>query len=764
MVDRSGSPVPFATIAVLTPTDSTLVTGTTASEEGRFTIPLDAGIYRVRISMLSFQDATIDRVEVNQQEVDLGTITLATGSQQLEQVEVKAKRNQMELKLDKRVFNVGQDLANSGANASDILDNLPSVTVDVEGNVNLRGSGNVVILINGKPSSLVQSGDPQSLRQLLGSQIERIEVITNPSARYEAEGEVGIINIVLKKQEKAGLNGSFDVNTGWPQDHGAAFTLNYRKNKVNFFINNGISYDKTPGGGSGIQRFETADTSFAFRTQQDNLRGDWGNNLRLGADIYFNEKEVLTLSGAYEYSEGFRDNTFTFQDLDADDEVMQTVTRLQDEEELEHEVELDARYEKTFSEEDHKLTVDVRYSLQDDTELADYREFSDQPQTEEILQRSSNTEDEQRFQVQSDYVHPFGNEGKIETGVRASLRTIDNTFLVEEQDNTGTFQPIDEFNNDFQFIENIYAGYAQIGEKFGALSLQAGLRGEYSDIRTRLIRTNEENPRQYFNLFPSAFIGYELDEANTLQVSYSRRISRPSFWNLIPFLNYGNSRNIRTGNPNLNPEYTDAFELSFMRYFERGSLLSSVYYRYTTGVIQRISYVDSLGVTRRLPLNLAEEHNMGFEFNFNYDITDWWSVNSNLNLFRAITNGDFEGRDLSRDTYTWTARASTEFNVTPSIDLQCTGRYRAPQETTQGSIQSLAVMDFGASLDVLNNKGTLTFAIRDVFNSRWYIRTIDEPGFTAYREFQWRPRQFTLSFNYRLNQKQSKGKGRQGWR
>lgn len=762
MVDTDDAPVPYATIAVFSYPDTSIVTGTTATAEGEFTIRMAKGTYWVKVSMLSYQDTWVGPTQIQQRPQNLGAITLRASSTQLEAVKVEAKRNQMELKLDKRVFNVGQDLASSGANASDILDNLPSVTVDVDGNVNLRGSGNVIILINGKPSSLVQSGDPQSLRQLLGSQIERIEVITNPSARYEAEGEVGIINIVMKKQEKAGLNGSFDVNAGWPHDHGAAFTLNYRKDKVNFFISNGLGYDRTPARGMGIQRFETADTSFAFRTVRDNLRGDIGNNLRGGADIYFSEKSMLTLSGAYEYSEGFRDNTITFQDLNADDSIIQTVTRLQDEEELEHEVEFDARYEKTFSEEEHKLTVDLRYSMQDDTEIADYKEFTDQPIDEEIIQQSSNTEDETRMQAQADYVHPFGNEGKFETGVRASLRTIDNTFLVEQQDKSGVFQPIDEFNNAFQFVENIYAGYAMIGEKFGALSLQAGLRGEYSDITTRLIRTNVENPRQYFNLFPSAFVGYDLNPSNTLQVSYSRRISRPSFWSLIPFLNYSNSRNIRSGNPNLNPEYTDAYELTYLRYFDQGSLLSSVYYRQTTRVIQRIAFVDSMGITRRLPLNLAVEHNMGLEFNFNYDLTDWWSVSSNLNLFRAITEGDFEGRDLSRDTYTWTARASTEITVSDIIDLQLTGRYRAPQETTQGSIQALAVMDFGASVEVLKQKGTLTFAIRDVFNSRWYVRTIDEPGFTAYTEYQRRPRQFSLAFNYRINQKSTDSK--RDWR
>lgn len=760
VVDAAENALPYATVAIFNQ-DSSLIDGTTAGEDGGFEVKVKPGIYDVRISMISYADTVFRQLELSGQTLDMGTVKLQPGSTDLQEVQVSGERSQMQLKLDKRVFDVGKDITSTGSNASEILDNLPSVTVDVEGNISLRGSGNVMILINGKPSSMVQSGDPQSLRQLQGSMIERIEVITNPSARYDAEGEVGMINIVLKKEDKGGVNGSVDVTTGWPHDHGAAFNINYRKNWINLFLSEGISWDRNPGSGYSIQRYDLSDTSFSFTRNRDMQREDFSNNLRMGADIYFNDDDVLTLSGTYEYSKGSRNNTTIYQDLDKNDEVLQNVTRTQDEGELEHEIEVNGMFEKNFDKEDHKLNIDFRYSLDDDTEDADYLEYSDQPGDEGIVQRSYNTEDQKRLQIQADYVYPFGNEGNLEAGTKASLRNINNDFKVEERSN-GDWITLPEFDNNFLYTENIYSAYTMIGEKFGKISLQGGLRAEFTGITTELIKTNDLNERDYFNLFPSVFAGYEINKLNTIQASYSRRISRPRFWSLLPFRNYSDSRVIFAGNPDLNPEFTNSFELGYMKYLEFGSILSSVYYRHRVGVIERINTVDSTGLTRILPLNMAEEDNFGLEFNMNLNITKWWRANGNFNFYRAITSGEHEGNDLFRDTYTWRARLSTKATIAQTVDVQLSARYRAPTETTQGTREAITVMDFGASMDVLKGNGTITLNVRDLLNSRMYKGEIIEGNFYSYTEFQWRTRQLQLSFNYRINQnKQQRRPGQQ---
>lgn len=757
VTDAAGNPVPYATVALYPAGDTLLLNGTSTGEKGRFFLKAGPGNYDMKISMMSYGDTLLSGLNVKNSIYRIGKVMLYPRSYNMNEVEVRGERAPMELKLDKRVYNIGKDLNNFGKNASDILDNLPSVTVDVEGNIRLRGSGNVLILINGKPSAIVNSGDPQSLRQLQGYSIERIEVITNPSARYDAEGEVGIINIVLKKEEKSGINGSFDVNTGYPHDHGAALNLNYRKNWLNLFISEGISWDRTPGRGMEYQRFSVQGKTMAYRKERTHTRGDLANNLRLGSDLYITPKDVLTLSGNYQYSYGNNSAHIEYEDLDLNDEVIRTIDRKQDEVEIEHEVEFDLDFEKQFDSKDHKWTVSGRYSLSDDTEDAGYTEVNE-TSGGTLLQRSVNVEDEVKWLLQTDYIHPFSEEGKFEAGARATLRDIVNDFTVEEE-RTGGWEVLPRFNNTFKYKENIYAAYLQAGEKFGSISLQGGLRAEYSDIKTTLVNTNEENPREYLDWFPSAFFGYEINQDNTLQLSYSRRISRPRFWSLIPFFSFSDSRDIYGGNPNLDPEYTNSFELGYLRYVPGGSLMGSIYYRYRTGVMERITTVDSAGFTRMLPVNLSTENNYGLELTGSYRFDNWWKGNASINFFRAITSGSYEGQRLFSDTYTWTGRLSNRFDIGNLVDAQVNLRYRGPRKTTQGRRKATYVTDLSFAMDVLERKGTITLSVRDLLNSRKRRYIIDEPGYYSEGEFQWRTRQILLSFNYRLNKDKHNGKG-----
>lgn len=753
------SPVPYASVAVYRQSDSVAVGGMITADDGKFSISVKAGNYYLHIIYISYETRILNNISVGNQEVNLGAIQIKPSSVVLKEVEVVAEKNKMELKLDKRVFNVGKDVSNVGATASEVLDNVPSVTVDVEGNVNLRGSQNVRILIDGKPSSLVGLSGANGLRQLQGNMIERIEVITNPSARYDSQGEVGIINIILKKEKREGLNGSVEASGGYPANHNLSLNFNFRKKWINLFGSYGGRYRQTPGRGSSYQEF-TGDSLYSYERTRTHTRGGFSHNGRFGADIYINKYNTITVSGLYKGSDGNNTAQLVYKDFNSSGDVTQIVTRDQDEKETQRNLEGSFTYTKKFKKKDREWNTNFKYMDSDDLEKADINQQYDNGDAATI-QQSSNTENQTNYLIQSDYIHPFAKHGKFETGVKATLREIDNDYTVMQQDSLGLWYILTNYDNHFVYNEGIYAAYAMLGNKTGKLSYQAGLRAEYSDIRTELIKTNEVNPRSYLNFFPSAHLSYELPKSNTFQLSYSRRLSRSGFRSLLPFSSFSDSRNLYSGNPNLNPEYTHSFEISNLKYFEKGSILASIYYRHRTGVIQRITRVDSTGYTRRLPVNLATQDAFGVELNGTYDIKPWWSADANFNFYRAITEGSYNGEDLGSDTYTWTSRVTTKLTILKQYNFQAAMNYRAPRKTTQGKTLGRYNLDLGLTRDVLKGNGTITFSVKDLFNSRKWRSVIEGENYYSTSVFQWRVRQFMLTFNYRINQKKSRGKGKQ---
>ena len=689
----------------------------------------------------------------------MGTILLAEDAAQLEEVEVVAEKSQMQLKLDKRVFNVGKDVSNAGGNAAEILDNLPSVEVDLEGNVSLRGSANVRILIDGKPSGLVGISGSDALRQLQGDLIERIEVITNPSARYDAEGEVGILNIVLKKGRKKGMNGSFGLTTGVPENFGASYNLNFRRNKINWFSNFGINYRNSPGGGFG--NFDFLDTGTRYDSEQDRKRKQLSGNIQLGMDWFINPQNTLTTSFLYKKAEGNNTSYITYTDYDADGNITRNEYRDENESEPSFDIEAAMTYEKQFGSKDHTLTIDAKYLENEDLESSTFENGYFDEQAPYLFQNSTNQEYERNILFQTDYIKPLSKNSKVEMGLKTTLREINNDFELEEQQEDGSF--LEEIDNDLAYTENIYAAYAIYSNQHKALSYQFGLRYEYSDIETRLLNTNQNNPRTYSDFFPSIHFSYELSTSNQFQLSYSRRISRPRFWYLVPFLTFSDTRSLFSVNPDLNPEYTNSVELGYLKYFEKGSLLSSVYYRYRTGVIERVNLIvdEEEGITTRIPVNLSTQNAYGIEFSLSYEFFKWWKVNGNFNFYRAITEGEFEGRVLESDALTWSSRFNNKMTIFKDIDFQTSVRYRAPRITTQGRRLAMISVDTGFSKDILKGKGTITISAKDLFNSRKRRSETDLPNLFSYSEFQWRSRQFLAVFSYRFNQKKKRG-GRRG--
>ena len=773
IVDENGDlPLEYATITLFAQRDSSMVTGSITDDKGVFLIETRPGQFYAQVEFLGYQLLTLNDIQLGKDKLhqDLGQITMRSDSETLVEVEVRAEKSQMQMSLDKRVFNVGKDLANTGASAEDILNNVPSVNVDIEGNVSLRGSDNVRILIDGKPSSLVGVDNANGLRSLPSNLIDKVEVITNPSARYEAEGMTGIVNIILRKEKKKGINGSVDVSAGYPENYGIGVNMNMRRNKFNFFTNYGLSYRNNPGSGFVYQEiYSSAITEISEQTRRSDRSG-LSNSFRFGADYYFSEKSILTGALMYRKSDENNFGRYTYLDYlgsTREQDFIGRSERTDDEREDESSLQYSLNYSKKFDRKGQEFTFNIQYEDDIETEGSDFREqFFNVDQTENIpdlIQRSNNEESNFEWLFQTDYVHPFSKEGRFEVGLRTTIRDIRNDYLVEEfEDNV--WRSITDLSNNFLYDENIYAAYTIFGDKKGQFSYQLGLRGEFTDVITELEQTNEVNDRSYFNLFPSAHLTYELANNNSIQLSYSRRIRRPRFRDLNPFFSFSDSRRFYSGNPNVDPELTDSYELGYVNYWDKGSLSSSIYYRHTDGVISRITELglvdgDTLFIVK--PQNLATENAYGFEFTFSYNPDKWLRLNGDVNLFRAITDGTNLNSSFQADAFTMSGRLTSQMTLWKQLETQIRFNYRAPRATTQGRRKALYMMDLGMSKDIWNKKGTLTLSVRDVFNSRKRRYETFGPTFYQEGEFQWRSRVATLKLNYRINQKKRRG-GRGG--
>ena len=760
------TPLGFATVTLISKRDSSVAGGGITDDNGVFDFETRPGRFTAKIEFISYEAKEITDIRLSKDnlEQDLGTIELFVNAATLAEVEVRAEKSTMQMSLDKKVFNVGKDLATRGGSAEDILDNVPSVTVDIEGNVELRGGG-VRLLIDGKPSGMLD-GANGGLKSIPANLIDRVEVITNPSARYQAEGMTGIINIILRKEKKKGVNGSFDLNVGTPTEFGAAINLNFRKDKINFFVNYGVRYNKTVGGGFTYQERVLGDSTLITDQINTRRRGGWSNSIRLGADYYFSEKDILTTSFLYKIGDDDNISTTTYNDFwNSLDNPIDIETREDAEFEDEQDLEYSISYKKLFKKKRQEWTVDLRYQDNEETEGSDFtNSFANVDGTPtgaaKTFQNSRNAEGSSRLIIQTDYVEPIGKDGKYEFGAFSSFRKIDNDYTVNNLVD-GVTTPIDRFTNEFLYDEDIYAVYGIYGNKTGKFSYQVGLRMEHSEVSTELRDSNYVNPRSYTNLFPSGHLNYDLGKDNAVQVSYSRRIQRPRFWYLNPFFTFSDNRNFFSGNPDLDPEFTDSYELSHIKYWNKTSITTSLYYRKTTGVIQRIlqdGISDGELITIRAPYNLSTRDAYGLEFTFNLQPAKWARFSGNANFFQSKTVGTFNGEDLSAEGFSWFARTTSQITIAKKLETQIRFNYRGARPTVQGRSNPVYSVDLGMSLDVLKNNGTVTLSARDLFNSRKRRSIVERPDFFQESEFQWRPRQITLSLNYRLNQKKKRGR------
>lgn len=725
----SQQPLEYATVKLSDAETGEMITGTATAPDGTFELETKASDFSLEVGFIGFVTTTITEFEVANRKVDLGTIALSEDTETLDEVVVQGEKSQTVFKLDKRVFNVGQDLSSTGASALEVLNNVPSVTVNIEGQIRLRGSAGVQILVNGKPSVLA-SEQGNALGTLTADMIESIEVITNPSAKYEAEGTSGIINIILKKEEKKGLNGSVTVNTGVPNNHSLGLSLNNRTEKFNLFSQLGIGHRTFPEQSETVNRDLVNNTT--INSEGDSEKNETFFNIILGTDYHINDLNVLSLSGhfAYELEKEYSDNDFSF--LDASNTLTSQWNRDEVTEATNPKWQYELQYKKDFpDDEEHTLLFSALGSFFGKDQSSEFRNtpiFGEELISEQQQTRTDFLEGEYTFKL--DYTHPFTDEITLEAGAQYVFTDVTNDFAVSEW--TGE-QWVDDpaLTNVFDYnqkVLGVYSTGAYEGDKFG---VKVGLRVENTDLSTLLVDTEQTNQQKFTNLFPTLHTSYKVRDNFSLQAGYSRRISRPGLWDLNPFFNIRNNFSVRTGNPELMPEYTDSYEVTGIYDLGAVSLNAAVYHRYTTDVVENVStFEDNVSITK--PINIGTNRATGLELNAKYDPTEWWSLNGDFNYNYFLREGTYESTSFDFEADQWSARMTTKFKLPAGIDFEVAGNYQSSFQTFQQEISGYIFADLGVRKKLMKGKTILNLSVRDVFASRIFETMTAQPDFSLY--------------------------------
>ncbi len=767
----TNTPLEYATIAFFSPRLQKIVTGGITDQNGKFAIEVDAGVYDISVEFISFKTKKLSKQKLFKN-TNLGTITLGLDTETLDDVVVIAEKTTVEIKLDKKIYNVGKDLTVSGGTVSDVLDNVPSVSVDVEGNVALRGNDNVRILINGKPSGLVGLNSTDALRQLPAESIERVEVITSPSARYDAEGTAGILNIILRRSKLQGVNGAITINSGYPLSAGISGNLNYRSGDFNFFTTSGYNYREVPGNSFSQTQYLFNGLPNSFLREERNFdRIRKGLNSNIGVEWYINETSSVTTSFLYRSSDNESNTTNSITELNSNGDILSQNIRFDPEIEDDITKQYSLNYTKDFNTSGHKLTFD--FQIEDSNEDERSRITQENITAVELVET---LEEQNRILLQADYVLPIGENTQFELGYRGNFNDLDTDYLVQLEDN-GTITTNSDLSNTLLYTEQVNAGYTQLGSKWGKLSYLFGLRMESTRITIDQQTSNDLSKKNYADIFPTINLGYEISKKQSLTLGYNRRIRRPRSRFINPFPSRSSATNLFQGNPDLDPSYSNAFDLGYLNRMGKLTLNTSIYYNHSTQVFTFISEdtgdtaiigadLNNPGtevpVIRRTPINLTSSDRYGFEFTLTYNPSRKWRVNGNFNAFQNSIRGENKGENLDADNFSWFARLNNKVTLPAKIDWQTSMFYRGPSENAQTKSDGIFSMNFAFSKDLFKEKASLTFNVSDVFNSRKRTSISTTTSFISNNEFQWRERSFNLSFTYRFNQKKKRQRSQRG--
>ncbi|WDF67969.1 TonB-dependent receptor [Sphingobacterium oryzagri] len=785
---ESNEPIIGASASLLQQVDKKYVLGAQTDLNGNLTFnEVTFGNYALRVSYVGKQDVIRENIQVNAETaLNLGRILLTNDGKVIQEVVVEGKVPEMQLGIDKKIFDVSQSLVSVGGTASDLLQNVPTIQVDQDGSVSLRGSSSVRILIDGKESAMAGSDINSLLQALPANSIAKVEVISNPSSKYDAEGQSGIINIVLKKDARIGLNGNVTASGGSYNNYNAGVNLNFREGKFNYFGGYNFQRRVQPGDSfndnTELINGAVQDTSERTISRTDNNRKGLSHTVRLGADFYATPKTTFSLGTNLSVRNNDRRSEINYEYFNI---PLNGSSAFRTSQQYEDDLGIDVTFDfkQDLKREGENIMANVTYGNDSEEGTNDF--YQTYASGIPDFQRNNITSEAgTNWNFQLDYTLPFAENHKLEAGYRSIIRNSEDSQWSDVFDPVQQeFQPDYAISNDFVLRNGVHAMYVNyqrmLTKKLGA---QVGLRGEQTYLTSTYfnldpdVPVNERatrNTQDFFRLYPTAFLTYEVGKSgDKVQLSYSRRVQRPRGWQVNPFLNVSDEVNYRQGNPNLLPEDIHSFEMSFAKFYDKWNFITSAYYRNVRDMVSpllrdpaEIADVvgDNSNVTYRRWENVGTEDAAGFELISKVNIFKWWDATANLNLFYNVTTprDEFLGQANRVENFSWNGNLNTNVKFAKSTSMQVRGDYRAAQKNVQGLMLAMYGVDVALRQDVLKGKGTIMFNVRDVFNTRRFRMDSELPTNIMQSSNRWMPRTLMLTFSYRFGIQDLNKKGDQ---
>ncbi|MBB3700942.1 TonB-dependent receptor [Flammeovirga yaeyamensis] len=762
----SKEPLEFVTVALFSAKDSSFITGGATDQQGRVKISeVQVGKIFAKLTFIGYDETVTSSfiIKPDAPEKFLGNLVMTASAKALDEVTVTAERDMMELGIDKRTFNVAQDLTTVGGSMTDALNNIPSIDVDQDGSVSLRGSSNVTIFIDGKPSNLTSESTADILDQIPASSIERVEVITNPSAKYDPEGTSGIINIVLKKDRKGGVNGTASVTVGNNNKYNANVGVNARVGKLNVFGNYSGRYNERWQERTQTQKnYDRETNAFTGSNVQNTKRDDerLSHLFKTGLDYDFNDYNNVYVNATFNMGEGTNNEKLLVNYYDQNDDAYDLFLRDNVSTRENQTQEYNFGWHRTFVNPNQVLDVSGQISTSNRVSNGNFDEYGYDGNgglvsSPSFQQRNRNDGPSELYIAQIDYTHPLSEKSTLEVGAKSTLRRIGADFTSESLQG-GNWVSDDSLNNNFNYNEDVHAAYAMFRHEAGKFGYQLGVRAEQA-YTTSILDENALTDRQevqnnYFALYPTVHVSYKFAQQREVSFGYSRRVNRPRGRTLNPFPDYSNPQSLRKGNPYLKPEFIDALEVTYQHGWDDITLTGSVYYRYTHDAMLRVTSATPEGVTILSWDNMDNKQSYGFEGIATYNMTKWWKFTGSTNIYNLQINGNSGDLDLSNQAWTMNAKLMSSTNLTKTTTLQLSGRFSSRRATAQGHIDPMGGLDVAVSQRLFKGKGTLQARVSDVLNTYQFNVHSEGVGFTSDMTADWESRVAYLTFSYRFGQ------------
>lgn len=749
--------IEYGNVVLFRVRDSVMVTGTISGNDGKFILPkIPFGRYYLKVSFIGYETRLIKQIALNPKtpEVELDVIYLQLTPVNLKEIVISGEKEMIINNLDKKVINVDKNMAATGGSAVDIMQTIPAITVDAEGGIKLRGNKNVTVLIDGRPSAMEGVSSGEILAQIPASSMEAIELVTNPSAKYDPEGTSGIVNIVLKKKQEIGYNSVVTVNAGTGDRYNGSVNLNYRMNNWNFYGSFDARWNRF--GSEGTEQ-QISYPPFGSNLDQDSRNQNIMNMNGLRTGIDYSSDEWNT------WSIGLRTRNMAFNNS-GDINSVSTINGLPtqyftDESDAQregHHLEYSLEHKRTFETKGREWTSN--FEVENQTMNRDETRFQKNYGTDQSMipglskQRVNGSNKAVNIEFESNYSHPTLNWGRFEVGFKSRLKNMESTSDLDTLSYISNLWAENANKSDkFDYKEQVHAIYSTYSNLFYDFKYQVALRGELALTTVSSIQFSNDFKNDYTSIYPSLHISREFLDLHEVMVSYSRRVDRPNNRQLNPFVDYSNSRKIRSGNPALKPQYTDAMELGYSFNLQGTSLSAALFYRTTEDMISEITRLESGDITRTSLQNSATGVSSGIDFSFNQTIAKWWRVNGGVSWFRNVITGNLGTDNADADNVSWTAKGTSMVTLPWEVQFQLMGNYNAPTVTPQRKTSAQYSVDMGLRKDFLDGMLTANLRVGDVFDTRDWDSETNGSNFSSTSYNKPESRTVFLGLTWRLS-------------